>query len=80
VLRQVIRQGLTLVAIGLGAGVAGAYAFSRLITKFLFATAPTDIMAYAGVMGLFAAAALLACAGPARRATSIDPLSALRSE
>ena len=80
VLRQVIHQGLTLVAIGLVLGAAGAYAFSQLMTRFLFATAATDLLAYAGVIVLFGVAAIAACVGPARRATAIDPLIALRSE
>ncbi len=80
VLQLVLGQGLILVAVGVAIGLAGAYGFSRLIARFLFATAPTDLGAYAAVALVFAIAALLAALGPARRATTIDPLRALRCE
>ncbi len=80
VLRLVLRQGVVLVLIGLVAGIAGAYAFSQLITRFLFQTTSTDVSAYVVTSLLFIVAALAATIGPARRATSVDPLVALRSE
>jgi predicted permease len=80
VLQLVLRQGLVLVAAGIALGVAGAYAFGRLIARYLFETTPTDALAYAGVALLFVLAALTATFGPARRATTVDPLRALRSE
>jgi len=80
VLRLVLGQGVMMVAIGLVAGIGGAWAFSRLIERYLFNTPPTDIGAYAVVAAIFFAAAVIAALGPARRATSIDPLSALRAE
>ncbi len=80
VLQLVLRQGLILVVVGVAIGVAGAYGFGRLIARFLFATGPTDVLAYVAVALVFAIAALLAALGPARRATTIDPLKALRTE
>jgi ABC-type antimicrobial peptide transport system permease subunit len=80
VLRLVLRQGIVLVIAGVALGIGGAYAFSQLIGRFLFETRPTDPMAYAIVACVFAAAALAAAFAPARRATRIDPLVALRSE
>jgi len=80
VLSQVLRQGLLLVSIGLVLGAGGAWAFGQLFARYLFSTRPTEPLAYVAVAAVFVVAALLAAAGPARRATSIDPLSALRSE
>ena len=80
VLRLVLGQGAVLVAVGVLLGVAGAYWFSQLIGRFLFGTRPVDPVAYATVAAIFVAAAVLATFGPARRATTIDPLTALRTE
>ena len=80
VLQLVLRQGVVLVLIGLAVGIGGAYAFSQLITRFLFQTTSTDISAYVVTALLFIVAALVATIGPARRATSVDPLVALRTE
>jgi predicted permease len=80
VLQLVLGQGMVLVVAGLLAGVGGAYAFSRLISGFLFATKPTDAMAYAVVAAIFLVVSLVACLAPARRATTIDPLTALRAD
>ena len=79
-MRTNLGQGIGLVALGLVAGVAGAYGFSRLLAQLLFATAPTDTRIYIAVAAMFALAALLATLAPARRAISIDPLIALRTE
>jgi putative ABC transport system permease protein len=80
VLSLVLRQALVFVVTGVVLGVAGAYVFGQVISGFLFETAPTDGLAYGIVATLFVIAALLATFGPARRATSIDPLQALRME
>ena len=80
VLKLVLSQGIVLVLIGLALGIGGAYAFSQLITGFLFETTATDAMAYAATALVFIAAALIAALGPARRATTVDPLTALRAE
>jgi putative ABC transport system permease protein len=80
VLVLVLRQGLGLAAIGLAIGLAGAVAASRLLSKMLFEVKPGDPMTYAGVIVLLGAVALAASYIPARRATKVDPLIALRQE
>jgi predicted permease len=80
VLRHVLGQGAMLVAIGVGLGIVGAYWFSYLIADSLYRTTPYDAGAYAAVAALFLVAAVVATFAPARRATTIDPLKALRSE
>ena len=69
-----------LVVIGVVIGLAGAYWFSYLITDSLFRTTPYEPAAYLAVAGLFIVATLIAAAAPARRATTIDPLKALKAE
>ena len=61
-------------------GVAAALGITRLMTSLLFGTSPTDPLTFAGVAGLLVFVALLACFIPARRATRIDPIVALRYE
>jgi predicted permease len=80
VLRLVLRQGLTLVLAGLALGVAGAFALTRMMSTLLFAVEPTDPLTWLAVALALTAVAALACFMPARRATSIDPLTALRSD
>jgi putative ABC transport system permease protein len=80
VLKLVLGQGLILTTVGIALGVAGAYFFSQLLSSFLFETSVTDVSSHLIVAALFIAAALLAALGPARRATGIDPLTALRAE
>ncbi|MDR3701309.1 MAG: ABC transporter permease [Candidatus Sulfopaludibacter sp.] len=80
VLRLVLRQGLIYVALGLALGLAGALAATRLLTSMLFEVKPTDPVTYAAVAVLLAAAALVAGYVPARRASQVDPLIALRQE
>ena len=65
---------------GLVLGAVGAIAFTRLLENYLFGTTPTDVSAYVAVAALFFVTAIMATLGPARRATTIDPLIALRSE
>ena len=78
VLRMVLSQGTWLVAAGIALGAAGAYWFARLIARFLFATPPTDPVAYLLVALVLVGAALVATVGPAIRATAIDPLTTLK--
>jgi predicted permease len=78
VLGMVLTQGTWLVAAGIALGAAGAYWFARLISRFLFATPPTDPVAYVLVSLALVAAALIATIGPAIRATTIDPLTTLK--
>ncbi len=80
VIRLIVRQGMKLVLIGLMIGVAGALALSRVMTSLLYGTKATDPLTFLAVSLLLAIVALLACYLPARRATRIEPLEALRYE
>jgi ABC-type antimicrobial peptide transport system permease subunit len=73
------RQALTLVAVGLALGAAGAFALSKAIASILYEVQPTDPWSFAAAAGATVAAAVLACVLPARRAATSDPLSALRA-
>ena len=77
---MVLDQGLRLVLAGLALGAAGAFALTRVISTFLFGVEPTDPLTFAGVCVILIGGAAAACVLPARRATSIDPLSALRAD
>jgi len=77
---MVLRGTLWMGAAGVALGSAGAFAATRLLTPFLFETTPTDLATFAAVAGTMFATALAAGAIPARRATRIDPLVALRHE
>jgi predicted permease len=80
VLAMILRQGLTLVIIGLVIGLAGALALTRLMSDLLFGVAPTDPLTFVAVSLTLLAVAAVACLVPARRATTIDPLLALRTD
>lgn len=80
VLAMIIGHGMLLVAIGLAIGLASAFALTRMMTALLFQVGPTDPATFVGVSLVLAAAALMACYVPARRALHIDPLVALRRE
>ena len=80
VLKLIIRDGLMLVCIGVALGLAGAYALTRLMTTLLFGVTPTDGLTIGVVSAVLIGVALLACFIPARRATRVDPLVALRYE
>jgi len=80
VLKLIIRDGLMLVSIGVAVGLAGAYALTRLMTTLLFGVTPTDGLTIGVVTAVLIGIALLACFIPARRATRVDPLVALRYE
>jgi putative ABC transport system permease protein len=80
VLRMVVRQGMTLVLIGIGAGLAGALGLARAIASLLFGVNATDPITFTAISLLLAFVALLACYLPARRAAKLDPIIALRSE
>jgi predicted permease len=80
VLRGVVRHGVVLTAIGAAVGIAGSLAVTRLLGKMLFGVRPSDPVTLIGVSGLLLLVALAACYIPARRATRVDPLVALRHE
>jgi putative ABC transport system permease protein len=80
VLQLIIRQGMGLVLIGLAIGAAGAFALTRVMSSLLFGVKPTDPLTFASVSALLAAVAFAASYIPARRATRVDPMVALRYE
>jgi predicted permease len=80
VVAMVLRQGLTLVAVGLALGIGSALVLGRVLQSYLYATTPTDPIALVAVATAFTAAGALACLGPAWRATTVDPARALRTD
>ena len=80
ILQLVLSHGMLLSLGGVGLGVVGSLALSRLIESLLFGVRPTDPLTYAAVAALLAAVALAACAVPAARAARVDPLTVLRCE
>ena len=80
VLRMVVRQGMTMTLVGLALGLVGVIALSRVMVGMLYGVSPTDPLTFAGVSIVLLIVALLACLIPARRATRVDPIVALRSE
>jgi len=77
---MVVGQGMILAASGVALGLACAFPLTRILTKFLWGVRPTDPATFAGVALLLAAIAVLASYIPARRATKVDPMVALRYE
>ncbi len=80
VLTMIVRQGLVLVLLGVAIGIPAAVALTRVIASQLFGVTPTDPATFAAASAVFVGIALLACSIPARRATKVDPLVALRAE
>jgi putative ABC transport system permease protein len=80
VLKLIVRNGMGLIIVGVVIGLAGAFALTRLMTTLLFGVTPTDTVTFAVVSLVLIVVALLACFLPARRATKVDPLVALRYE
>jgi len=80
VLKLILKNGMLLVAIGLTIGLVGAFALTRLLASLLFEISPHDPLTFGAVTLCVVFASLLACYLPARRATKVDPLIALRYE
>jgi putative ABC transport system permease protein len=80
VLGLVVRQGVTLAAVGVLLGLVGAFGITRVIRSLLYNVTPTDPLSFGGVAVFLAAIAVLASYLPARRATNVDPIIALRNE
>jgi putative ABC transport system permease protein len=80
ILKMVLRQAIGIVGIGLVAGLAAAFAGTRLLADVFYGVTPSDPATYASVATLLLAVALLACWIPARRATRVSPVTALRFE
>jgi ABC-type antimicrobial peptide transport system permease subunit len=80
VLGMILGQGLRTILVGVAIGIAGSLALTRAVESLLFGVTATDPLTFGGVTLLLVGAALLACYIPARRATKVDPMVALRYE
>jgi len=80
VLRLVLRQGMAPVAVGLAAGAVGALALGQYLASLLFEVSPRDPLAFAAAAVVLLAVSAAACLLPARRATQVNPVEALRFE
>jgi putative ABC transport system permease protein len=80
VMKLVLKEGMSLALLGIAIGLLGAFAITRVMASFLFGVGAKDPLTFIGVSALLAVVALVACYIPARRATRVDPLVALRYE
>jgi ABC-type antimicrobial peptide transport system permease subunit len=80
VLKMVLRQGLAAVMAGIVIGIVAALALTRLMASLLYGVTPTDALTFASVALILTAVAIFACVLPARRATRVDPIVALRHD
>lgn len=77
---MIVRNGIGVAAVGLAIGLASSLAAERLLRSFLFEATPTDMGAFTAITAILLLAVLAACYVPARRATRVDPVVALRNE
>ena len=80
ILSSVLAHGAVLMALGIAFGIAGAYASTRWLASLLFGVEPSDPATFAAVAVTLGAIGILACVGPARRATRLDPLTVLKTD
>ena len=80
VLGLVLGQGFQLIVVGIGVGLIGAFGLERVLSRFIVIAHTSDVLTFAGVTALLAGIATWACYLPARRATKVDPIAALRHE
>jgi putative ABC transport system permease protein len=80
VVRAVVKRGVALAAAGAAAGLVMALGLTRMMRNILYGVSPTDLLTYAAVTSLLLAVAIAASLVPARRATHIDPMKALRAD
>ena len=78
VIKLILRRAMLLAVIGIGIGIAGAFAVTRYMKTLLFGVEPIDVITFVGVAVVLAAVVFVACLVPARRAAKIVPLEALR--
>jgi putative ABC transport system permease protein len=76
----VLRQSLEMIFVGVAVGAAAAWAAGRVLTRLVEGMRPTELSTYAGMIAVLVAAALIASFLPARRASRVDPVTALRQE